>query len=498
MKKKVVSILSVLLAGIMLFSVGASAAGQQDVAAAQWGSYRGSANNNGITNAKTPTDQAGTSLDWAYQVKESTDWATNISDPLIIGEKIYIIAGDELRILDTQGKETAKTQLADSIDFISRAIYHQGTIVIPLSGGKLQAIDIDTLESVWVTDEVVLYGKEGNRQEQQSITTLTQDKGKVYMGTAYADWQTSYSGVYMCVDILTGEKVWEVVNDQAGYYWSGAVCTDTAVIFGGDDGILRSLTKETGKEIAALSLESGIRSTMVLDENTVYFSTVNGSLHQVEVHADGTFGTAKSVSFANSSTGTPAVYNGKVYVGGALGKEDQYQGVLAVIDAKTMSITQKVRTLADVKSAPLVSAGHENTVYVYYTCNITPGGVFALTEKNNVINESQELFTPQGDGQNYCMASVIAGEDGTIYYTNDSGKLFALKSRSGVMLGDINGDSLVDLKDVLMVQKHVAKSITLTDAQFEAADVDKSGAVDMNDVILIQKHIAKYINLEDM
>ncbi|MEG2982899.1 MAG: hypothetical protein RR794_04500, partial [Raoultibacter sp.] len=38
------------------------------------------------------------------------------------------------------------------------------------------------------------------------------------------------------------------------------------------------------------------------------------------------------------------------------------------------------------------------------------------------------LFAPEAKDENYCMASIVAGADGALYYTNDSGNLFALKS----------------------------------------------------------------------
>lgn len=61
-------------------------------------------------------------------------------------------------------------------------------------------------------------------------------------------------------------------------------------------------------------------------------------------------------------------------------------------------------------------------------------------------------------------------------------------------LGDVDGSGTVDIADVLMVQKHLAKFITLTGVQQKAADVTKDGKVTIDDVVRIQKKIAYIID----
>lgn len=59
--------------------------------------------------------------------------------------------------------------------------------------------------------------------------------------------------------------------------------------------------------------------------------------------------------------------------------------------------------------------------------------------------------------------------------------------------GDVNGDGKVTIDDVLMIQKALAKMITLDPLQRAAADVDGSGSITVNDAIMIQKYLAKMI-----
>ena len=79
---------------------------------------------------------------------------------------------------------------------------------------------------------------------------------------------------------------------------------------------------------------------------------------------------------------------------------------------------------ADVKSCPLVST-QGGTTRVYFTCNNTPGGMFAWVEGRDTAHT---LFSPEPGSEqaNWCMSNVVSGEDGSLYYVNDSGYLFKL------------------------------------------------------------------------
>ena len=57
-------------------------------------------------------------------------------------------------------------------------------------------------------------------------------------------------------------------------------------------------------------------------------------------------------------------------------------------------------------------------------------------------------------------------------------------------LGDVNGDSKVNVKDATMIQKSAASIITLSNEQSKAADVNKDGKVNVTDATAIQKYSA--------
>lgn len=60
-----------------------------------------------------------------------------------------------------------------------------------------------------------------------------------------------------------------------------------------------------------------------------------------------------------------------------------------------------------------------------------------------------------------------------------------------VIYGDTSGDGLIDIRDLLVVQKHLVKSKTLDGAYLTSSDINKDGNVDIRDLLLLQKYILK-------
>ncbi|MEG0477080.1 MAG: DUF4430 domain-containing protein, partial [Raoultibacter sp.] len=391
-----------------------------------------------LNNVATPTEASD--LAWTQRLKQSTDWNTQVSDPLVVNGDIYIAVGNELRLFDAEtGKLKKSAPLAAAIESTCRMVYAQGVIVVPLAKGRLQALTADALTTTWLTDAL----PDNPKGSQQPLTTLSVAGGSVYFGTAAADWNTSYGGYYVCVNLATGALRWSHENKTSGYYWAGGAVCGNYLIVADDAGTLTSYDAETGSIEAAagrseqaqaaarsLSLGASVRSSVVANAagTEVYVADKVGVLHKVGVAADGSLTDKGSVKFAASSTSTPALANGKLYVGGATAA---YKGVFAVIDTEQMRVEDSVETLGDgsvlpgqVQSSPLVSV-QAGAAYAYFTCNAKPGGVYCYSsvDKSCIL-----LFAPEAKDENYCMASIVAGADGVLYYTNDSGNLFALKS----------------------------------------------------------------------
>ena len=386
---------------------------------AEWPQYRGAAS--GTTGAETARSEKEASLKWAAALKDASAWETGVSDPLLIDGKTYLAVGKNLFVLDENGKTVQSAVLAAPIGYTSRPVYADGLIFVPIAGGAVEALSADTLTPVWVSAD---YQTKEDGEAHQSLSSLLYQDGKLYGATAAADWTSSYDGVVFCLDAQTGETVWTYTPGGTGYYWAGAAMVNGAIVIGDDKGDLVSLDPNTGALLDKWNAGARIRSTVVADGGRAFVVSADGKLHRIAVGKDGKFGSVSSVSFAASSTSSPSILDGVLYVGGAQSAEKNYAGAVCAIDAETMQVTARAELPADVKSAPVVSKV-KGKPYAYVTSNTTPGALYVF---DSAAGTAKAVYTPSGMQENYCMASPIAGADGTLYYTNDSGTLFAIRS----------------------------------------------------------------------
>ena len=393
-----------------------------------------------VTDAPVPTKDA--EAKWVSELKGSNEWSKGISDPLLVGDYLYVAVGSKLLKKDVDTGETvAESPLAAKIDSTSRMVYTGGVMLVPLSSGRLQALTVDALATVWVTDELPA-GPDG---VQQSLASITVRDGFAYFGTASASWSDSSDGYLLCVRISDGKVMWQHKNENSkGYYWAGLAFSGNYGVIADDSGTVSTVDPETGKTVASLKIAEHVRTTVLVDGSIAYVVSADGVLHKLSVGTDGTLSELGKVTFGCSSTSTPVLANGKIVVGGAstesfmdgyTNKNTYHYGQLAVIDAETLAVDYSICKAdgsyirqgtsggGDVKSQPVVSVQNGET-YVFFTSNNNPGGIYRYRIGDD---EAELLYTPAVGDQQYCMASISVGSDGSLYYVNDSGKLFAVK-----------------------------------------------------------------------
>lgn len=433
-----------------------------------------------VTDALVPTADAAEK--WVSELKSSSDYSTYVSDPILVGDYLYIAVGNKLlkknlvdgSTVQDEAGEAQEGQLVDKIDSVSRMVYVDGLIIVPLGGGRLQALTADTLTPVWVTDALPA----GTSGKQQSLTTLTVRDGYVYYGTASADWSGTTGGYFACVRVSDGAQMWcEESETGKGYYWSGMAFTGGYGVVADDSGLVRVVDPASGQTVASAQLDAAVRSTAVADGSNVYVVSNDGVLHRFAVAADGSLEETGRVSFGHSSTATPVLANGKIIVGGTSDEYfagrwgNYYYGQLAVIDAQTLEVEYAINKAdgnyirhygfdagGDVKATPVVSV-QDGQTYVYFTANCNPGGIYRYRVGDA---EAELLYIPATENQNFCMASITVGSDGSLYYVNDSGKLFAIQGngertvRYNVRF-DANGSD-TDVPEYQKVKKGTAAS----------------------------------------
>ena len=410
------------------------------------------------TDAKVPTgDVEQAWVDVVGTVPEGSYGVPNVSDPIVVGDYLYVASADRLIMKDrVSGKTVREAKLAASIDSTARMVYAGGIIVVPVHGGRLQALTADALATVWLTQALPTYTTEsGFVVEQQSLGTLTVHDGYVYAGTSDG---SSGKGYLTCVNLRTGAIRWQR-EDKGGYYWAGAAATGSHLVIGDDTGAVVVRDATTGEEVSRVGVGAPVRSTVVQgdDASTFFAVSTDGVMHRLSLSENGELKETGSVKFAKTSTGTPALVDGKLVVGGQSDQFVQvskymkaYYGLLAVIDAKTLAVDAAVTTVdgkpllgktgaqaasAEVKSTPVVSVQGGQT-YVYFTANCNPGGMYRYRLGDA---DASLVYTPAPEHQQFCMYSIAVGPDGTLYYKNDSGALFAIKGVGGQEPGGGDG-----------------------------------------------------------
>lgn len=391
--------------------------------------------NEGNTSAATsaPTSSNNAALSW-----KKTYGNGNYSEILTLGDSIYFASSllnadwtaqpAVLHRLNAKGEETGSLQLFGAIDASAcRMAYTDGVIVIPLANGRLQGVSASEMKTLWISGAIA--------SGAQNISTVTASGGMVFTGTANS-LDSSYNaatGTFFGINAITGERAWANEEANTGFYWSGACKVGNVLLYGNDAGVLTAVDPATGKTVSTLKLSSAIRSTVISNsaETEAYVTTNDGTLHKISVASNGSLSELNAASFASKSTSTATLFQDNLFVGG--GAAD-YTGTLSVVDATTMQIKHSISLPFEVKSAPLVAKAADGNTYAYFTCNGAEGNWPDYTSGGGAwvycleTNTATKLFDATGSMANYCTKSITMGADGTLYWTNDSGTLFALAS----------------------------------------------------------------------
>lgn len=363
------------------------------------------------------------------------DYYDTKSDFLIVGGNLYFAAGKELFKLNQDGEIVAKETLRNGIGFFGRIAYDYGLIVVPLEGGAVQAIDAKSMKTKWVAeaqDLLTIWASNDDGVWQpvnygiQSLSTLLiADEVAYAVTTADGGSGPSPGGIIRAIKMATGETLWQYQNSTAGYYWAGPVKIGKWIVIGNDGGALEVIDADTGTQVDASAKKIGapIRSTLVHADGKLYFTSRDGMFHEISFNKeDGSFGTLRSVKIGVMSTSTPTIYGGKAYVGGATEAGFPGKGVFLEIDLATMSIDFQYEITGDVKSAPLVIAGDKGHPFVFFTANNEIGALYVYDGETVKM-----AYEPDQERQNYSISSAVTDAKGTIYYSNDSGHIFAIQ-----------------------------------------------------------------------
>lgn len=414
----------------------------------EWPTFRNSKNNNALTNTVTPDSAATAELKWVK--KYGTGWSASTSIPIIVNNNVYFIMGSKIIRADkATGDVLREGTLKGSAGFSTNSlVYAEGMVFAQVGNGVIQAFNADTLESLWVTEAI----------GGQTISPITYYNGYIYTGMWRGETNMQNFACFSVTDedptnsFETKYATW-LMPHMGGYYWVGAYVNDVCAVFGSDDGtsgsdsptaVLYSVNPVTGSIIDTINNVTGdIRCCIVYDSGRVYFTTKGGYLYSVGLNSNGTFDHAsiKSIQIGSMSTSTPVIHKGRLYVG-CSGKGYDWDGDsgsgIAVVDVSggKLEMIYKASTPGYPQAGPLVSTAFEaatGKVYVYTTYNKNPGGIYIIEDSAGQTEPSAnngDLYVPEKAYQQYCISTICADSEGTLYYKNDSGALIAVKSKA--------------------------------------------------------------------
>lgn len=427
---------------------------------AYWPNFRNGENHLGINTSKTPYAPEDAELLWA--VKYGSGWRAAPGSPIIVDDCIVTYVGSTIKKINKDtGAVIAEGKMVGSSSFsIVPPTYADGMIFVGLSGGRIQAFNAETLESIWVYTDAL-----GGRPN----CPITYKDGYIYAGF----WNGEDKGAnFACVSVTdedpnetteAKEASWTYTR-VGGFYWAGAYASDKFVVVGTDDGLsgysaesasLLVFDRITGELVDSYDgVRGDIRSNVSYDpiSDRVFFSSKGGVLCNAKIdwktgeikEFNSTVITdSKGIEYA-MSTCTPSVYNGRIYIGvSGMSQFGAFTGhAINVYDLNSdgsMTLAYSYDIMGYPQTSAMVTtayAAEDGYVYIYLPYNYTPGGVSVLKDKPGQTEPItttdagySEVFTPVSPLAEYCICSVIADEYGTIYYKNDSCYLMAITSK---------------------------------------------------------------------
>ena len=261
-------------------------------------------------------------------------------------------------------------------------------------------------------------------------------------------------------------------------------------------------------------LANTYRITKISGDTTVTITTVQCAHGAV---ASGT----TPVWTWSADLGTAALSYTCASCGGTVNVDGAVRSVLT--DASTITFTAAASVgnteYTDTRTASPFTAAFEAdhaTVYVYYTQNYSApdeSGVQTAVARDSgtgcpvVTGDGQINFsvvadsgyeiagvTAEGSYKNLKDLSATVGVDNCYRVTKITGDVTVTvtvnKTASSVMIGDVNGDESVDIKDINLLKKYVSSAVDISQIIPRNSDFDGNGDIDMQDIRALKKYVA--------
>ncbi len=413
---------------------------------ADWPSYSRNADNgdnNAVINAPTPTQKDMVSVKWVKQPGQELS-AGAVSAGIIVNDHLYAYAGKMLFMMDKDTGEILNShQMTAQTGYqYMPPVYGDGMIFVAQTGGAVEAFNADTLEPLWRYVDPL----GGSCRSQMRYAD-----GYVYVG--YFNSPNSNSN-WVCLsatdeDPTKGNEeklaTWTMAH-KSGFYFAGCYTSDKYVFITSDggngayEGTLYCLDKESGYVLQKIPVQGDIRGNVVYYENRLFLTTTKGYVYAFNLNDEGMIDTENTIEplyLGGRSTNTPVIFNNRLYFACAAGSVGPYPDAgIYVVDINpdngALSLAYQVKATGNCQASGIISTAEFDStgyVYVYFTSNTSDGSIYMIKDKAGMTEadpSSGKFWSP--DHSQFCLHRLWADSDGMLYYTNDGGYMYALKT----------------------------------------------------------------------
>ncbi|MCD4840698.1 MAG: PQQ-binding-like beta-propeller repeat protein [Methanosarcinales archaeon] len=394
--------------------------------ASDWPQFQKNNINSGYTADSAPVNDP--ELAWSKHTSGTGMGGIDVT-PIIADGAVYVL--DYQGILwsfnATTGIENWNADMTEGSGTfeLSTPAYNDGIVYAAVSSGS-EGQGTGRVCAVYTNNGTIRECEYYGLDTFQLNTPITYADGKIYVGNS--KYGTKDNSTYYCIDAsdVTNEMWSRTAPHLTGYYWAGAAIVGDYIIYGDDNGNLTCLNKDTGMFVDNLDVtDERIKSSIVWNEvySRIYFTSTGGYAFALGFNSqtghfilDDHWNT--SIGY---STSTPAVYDGRLYVGcGSFGSTGKVY-CLSESDGTQVWVTNN---LGGVQSSPALSVV-DGRKFIYFTVNDANGSAYCIEDVGNTYDITWEWNPPYPDDQ-YIMQG-IAISDGYVYFGTDYGRVYALK-----------------------------------------------------------------------
>jgi len=405
------------------------------IAASDWSQFQKDEVNIGRTTDSAPITAPD---NWSQHTAnyQSAWWCYGIdTTPIVVGDYVYVLTSNATGAYlfkhyknGTAAGGNWPVNVGQYGFQLSTPAYGNNTIfVLNSQDGHLYAINAASGAERWNVD---VCGSNGCPITYYNDST-DGEKGRLFFG----DLSNSYFSYYD-----NGTQDW-AYSGAGSNYWAGCAVIGDYIVFGNDSDCLTSLDWTDGTRADSLCLGGNrdIRSTIAWNATNetyghIFFTNKSSSAYVSKIGFNKSTGGIVQSDWTSSSnirysTSTPAVYKGRVYVGGGNFTANTNNRLLCLDESDLTQIWQGNLNGA-AQSSPAISTWYDNgtndEVYIYLTTNCVGGRLYCFKDYagNTAAREQWNYQPPAGKIQYTLQGAAISG--GYVFFGNDAGYLFGL------------------------------------------------------------------------